>query len=233
MIYGYVRISTKKQSLQRQIDNIKALYPKAVIFEEVYTGTKIESRKHLNLLLKRVKQGDTIVFDSVSRMSRDAQQGIDLYMELYSKGINLVFLKESYINTDVYKQALSTQIEEVGNEIADIYIQATNKVLMLLAKKQIQIAFDQAQKEVQDLQQRTKEGLEQARLKGKQIGREQGKKVVTKKSIKAKQDILQLSKDFKGSYTDKKVMELLGISNNTYYKYKKELIAELTAEAGE
>lgn len=39
MIYGYVRISTPKQSLDRQIRNIKAVEPNAVIVEEKYTGT--------------------------------------------------------------------------------------------------------------------------------------------------------------------------------------------------
>ena len=72
MIYGYCRISTNKQSIERQVRNIERDYPNAKIIKEVYTGTKI-NRIEFNKLLKVVKQGDTIVFDSVSRMSRNAQ----------------------------------------------------------------------------------------------------------------------------------------------------------------
>ena len=93
-------------------------------------------------------------------MSRNAAEGIELYMMLYDKGIELVFLKEPHINTATYKQVLSNSVEFVGNEIADIYIEATNKVLRLLATRQIELAFGQAQKEVDDLHQRTAEGLQ-------------------------------------------------------------------------
>lgn len=75
-----------------------------------------------------------------------------------------------------------------GNEV-DIILEAINKYLMLLAKKQIQIAFDQSEKEVIDLQQRTKEGIAKAREKGKQIGQKQGVRLITKKSIDAKEKI--------------------------------------------
>ena len=111
---------------------------------EAYTGTKIEGRKEFHKLKSIVKPGDTIVFDSVSRMSRDADEGIKLYMEWFDKGINLVFLKESYINTDVYRTSIQQTIEATGNEIADIYIEATNKVIKLLAEQQIRKAFEQS-----------------------------------------------------------------------------------------
>ena len=68
-VYGYCRISTSKQSMERQIRNIKLAYPDAVIVKETYTGTKIQGRKEFEKLLKIVSTGDTLVFDSVSRMS--------------------------------------------------------------------------------------------------------------------------------------------------------------------
>ena len=135
MIYGYCRISSPRQSIDRQIRNIKNDFPEAIMVEEVFTGTKFYERKKLQQLLKKLKPGDTIVFDSVSRMSRDAEEGFKLYEELYHKGINLVFLKEPHINTSVYREATKNSIEMTGNEIADEYIKATNKVMMILAKK--------------------------------------------------------------------------------------------------
>lgn len=225
-VYGYARISTNRQSIERQIRNIRSVYPKAIIYQEVFTGTKTTGRKKWLQLLKVVKPGDTIVFDSVSRMSRNAEEGIQTYFELYEKGVNLVFLKEGYINTDVYNTAIQQSITETGNEIADIYIEATNKVIKLLAIQQIKKAFEQAQKEVDDLHQRTKEGMETARLQGKQIGQTPGAKLTTKKSIRAKEEIQKFSKDFQGTLKDVDVIRMIGISRNSYYKYKRELLEE-------
>lgn len=225
MIYGYCRISTKQQSIERQERNIKAEYSEAIILKEAYTGTKID-RPQFNKLLKQVKKGDTIVFDSVSRMSRNADEGFALYEELFNKGIELVFLKEPHINTETYKSALTNNISLTGTNV-DFILEGVNKYLMALAKEQIKIAFEQAEKEVKDLQQRTKEGIETARINGKQIGNIKGTKLTTKKSVIAKEQIVKYSKDFNGTLNDVEVMKLIGIARNTYYKYKRELLGEV------
>ena len=91
---------------------------------------------------------------------------------------------------------------------------------MILAKQQIRLAFEQAQKEVDDLHRRTAEGMKTAKLDGKQNGRATGAKITTKKSIAAKQTILKYSKDYNGTLNDVEVMQMIGgISRNTYYKY--------------
>ena len=123
--YGYCRISTPQQSIDRQERNIKAKYPKAHISREAFTGTKVDGRKELDKILKAVKAGDVIVFDSVSRMSRNAAEGIALYEELYNKGIELVFLKEPHINTATYREALQKQIDvtvNTGDTATDTFI---------------------------------------------------------------------------------------------------------------
>ena len=223
MIYGYARISTPSQNIERQIRNIKEFDNNTIIISEAYTGTK-QDRPEWVKLLKKIKVNDTIIFDSVSRMSRNADEGFREYEKLYNVGVNLIFLKERHIDTATYRNALNKQISTTGNEIADTYIEATNKVLMILAKQQIKLAFEQAEKEVEDLHKRTSEGMKTAKLKGKRVGRRQGETVTTKKSISAKQIILKHSVDFGGSLTDKEVMQMIGdISRNTYYKYKKEL----------
>lgn len=225
MIYGYTRISTKKQSIERQIRNIKAEYPTAVILSETYTGTKLD-RKEWAKLDKSLKAGDTVVFDSVSRMSRNAAEGFTAYENLYNRGVTLVFIKEPHINTDTFKKALESSRFDMTGGAVDYILEGITKYLMALAKEQIKIAFEQAEKEVQDLHQRTKEGLETARLNGKQIGQPKGSKLTTKKSIEAKKDILKHSKDFNGSLSDVEVMRLTGLARNTYYKYKRELKVE-------
>ena len=141
---------------------------------------------------------------------------------MYDKGVELVFLKEPHINTATYKKALSNNIELTGTK-TDIILKAINEYLMELAKEQIQLAFEQSEKEVSDLHQRTKEGIETARKNGKQIGQKSGTVLTTKKSIAVKQGILKYSRDFGGSLTDAECMKLLGIAKNTYYKYKAQL----------
>ena len=224
MIYGYCRISRAKQSIDRQIRNIKAVYPDAVIIQEVFTRTRLD-RKEWQKLYKAVKAGDMIVFDSVSRMSGNADEGFNAYEELYNRGVSLVFLKEPHINTDTYKQALESNIKLTGGSV-DFILEGVNKYLMALAKEQIRLAFEQSEKEVEDLHQRTKEGIETARINGKQIGQKAGAKLTTKKSISAKEEIVKYSKDFSGTLADADVMKLTGLSRNTYYKYKRELKEE-------
>ena len=233
-MYGYCRISRKSQNIERQVRNIAAAYPNAHIIKEAFTGTKIEGRKELDKLLKVLKSGDTIIFDSASRMSRNAEEAIKLYEELFSKDINLVFLKEPHINTDTYKRALENQIEinlNTGNAATDNFIQgiieALNKYTIELAKEQIKLVFEQSQKEVDDLHIRTAEGLVTAKLNGKQIGQPKGAKLTTKKSVIAKDIIRKHSIDFDGSLEDADVIKLAGISRNSYYKYKREIREEI------
>jgi len=223
--YGYGRISTKRQSIDRQIRNILAAYPDAIIFKEVFTGTKFYGRKELDKLLRVVKSGDRIVFDSVSRFARDADRGVALYFELYDKQISLVFLKEPHINTEVYREALQRQVVLTGEDV-DYILEGVNQYLHKLAEKQIRIAFEQAEKEVEDLHKRTAEGLVTAKLEGKQVGGIKGKKLNVKKAIAAKSKIEELSKDFDGTLNDIDLMAVVGVSRNTFYKYKREILIE-------
>lgn len=248
--YGYCRISTNKQNIDRQIRNIKAEYPEALIITEAYTGTQTNRPEFIKLLNKareELNKGNevTLIFDSVSRMSRNADEGYKLYEELFQEGIELVFLKEHYIDTKTYRNALNNKIELVGNVIADEYIRATNNVLMILARQQIEIAFEQAEKEVQDLKQRTKEGLRTAQLNGKQIGQKVGATLNVQKEEPVKELIRKYSKNFEGTLNDTEVISIINskkfeyktpsgkteertlhISRNTYYKYKAEMITE-------
>lgn len=238
MIYGYSRISTKRQSLQRQIDNIKKYGEEKNIdidiYEEIFTGTKTEERKVYQNLKKRLKAGDTLIFDSVSRMSRNAEEGVQEYFDLMEKGINLIFLKERYIDTDVYKEQLerNANIKVNDTDLNETIMRGIREYLKRLAIKQIRIAFEQSEKEVLDLKVRTKEALKKRTLEELRkidinaeniLGRKRGTKIETKKSKEMKEKIKKLSKSFGGSLKDIEVIELLKINRNTYFKYKKEL----------
>ena len=227
-VYGYCRISTPKQSIDRQIRNITAAFPEAYLFQEAYTGKKIAGRKEFEKLAKIVREGDTIVFDSVSRMSRHAEEGIAQYLEWEKKGINLVFLKERHIDTETYHKARNNALPMTGTNV-DFILEGINRYLEELAKEQIRLAFEQAQKECDDLRQRTKEGLVTAKAKGNNPGLVKGTTLTTKKSIAAKEIIKKHSKDFFGTLDDTDCIKLAGISRNSYYKYKRELAEEINA----
>ena len=228
LIYGFCRVSTKRQNIERQVRNILEKYPNAYIVKEYYTGTKLEGRKEwiklYNLVKKEAEKGKTvmIVFDSVSRMSRNADEGFKVYQELFELGVTLEFLKEPHINTDTYRKALTVDIKMTGTN-ADILLKAVKEYLMELAKEQIKIGFNQAEKEVQDLHVRTSEGIKTAKLNGKQIGRIKGKTYTSQKEKISKEIILKNSRDFNGTNTDEEVIKICGISRNSYYKYKREI----------
>ena len=221
MVYAYCRVSTQKQNLSRQIENILREYPEAIIIKEAFTGTSMQRPEWLKLI-KKLHNGDKLVFDEVSRMSRNAEEGFSIYEELYSKGIELIFLKEPHINSSVYRSALNSTINKTGTNV-DFIIEGVNKYLMALAREQIELAFIQAEKEVTLLRSRVKEGLRTAKADGKILGRTVGTTVETKKSKQAKELILKHSKSFGGSLDDIELMKLCGVSRNTYYKCKKSL----------
>ena len=234
--------------MERQVRNILNEYPNAKIIQETFSGTKYQGRKEMEKLIHVIQAGDTIIFDSVSRMSRNAEDGFALYEQLYNQGINLVFLKEPHINTETYRRTLDEkQItlnlnsgDEATDKLMQSIIDALNDYILTLAKKQIQLAFQQSQKEVDDLHQKTREGIETARRKGKQIGQQKGRELHIKKKSPVQQLILRYSKNFNGTNSDREVIAIINstlnpedkthklhISMNTYYKYKAELRARI------
>lgn len=196
MIYGYCRVSTNGQNIERQIRNILKEFPDAKIFQESYTGMTLD-RPQFKRLLRVVKTGDTVVFDSISRLSRDVDDGLFIYKKLQNSGVNLIFLKEPCANTECF----------VSYDVIEAF-------------------FKQTKVEHDNLVRLTKEGIQTARLNGKQIGQREGAKLTVKKAAPAKAIILKYNKDFGGTLDDKDCMKLTGVSRNTYYKYKRELKEE-------
>ena len=229
MVYAYCRVSTPHQRLERQITNITELYPKAIIIREFYSGTT-QNRPNWEKLISQIKTGDTIVFDSVSRMSRNAQEGYKDYKMLYELGIHLVFLNEPLINTSVFDSTKSNLLSisvQTGNEAVDNFfkgnIELINNFLMALAEEQIKAAFEQSEKEVTDLHSRISQGMREAKRNGTHIGLPKGTTLTTKKSVECKAIIKKHSKDFGGSLEDPDIIKLCGCSRNSYYKYKRSL----------
>lgn len=229
MIYGYCRVSTNHQRITRQVTNIKELYPTASFIKEFYTGTT-QNRPLWDKLMKQLDKGDTIVFDSVSRMSRNAEEGFKDYKTLYEAGINLIFINEPLINTSIFDSTKNNLLEisvQTGNTAVDDYFKGNvtliNNLLMSLAEEQIKSAFIQSEKEVTDLHTRISQGMRESKKNGKKIGLAKGTVLVTNKSIECKEIIKKHAKEFGGTLNDTEVITLCKISKNSYYKYKSEL----------
>ena len=229
MIYGYCRVSTKHQRITRQITNIQAIYPTATIIKEFYTGTT-QNRPLWDKLMKQIQSGDTIIFDSVSRMSRNAAEGFNDYKILYETGVHLEFINEPLINTSIFDSSRNHLLQisvQTGNAAVDDYFKGNialiNNLLMALAEEQIKSAFAQSEKEVHDLHTRISQGMRESKRSGTQIGLKKGTTLTTEKSIKCKEIIKKHATDFGGTLSDKEVMMLCKISRNSYYKYKREL----------
>lgn len=240
-VYGYARVSTIKQELNRQIDSIKSAFPEAIIITESYTGTTINrpAWDKLMISVNRDLEKDihvTIVFDEVSRLARNSKEGFDLYKELFNKNVNLVFLKEKHLDSSVFAEKVKNA-EEL-NTGKDYMNEGMRIILLGIAEEQIKIAFEQAESEVKHLHKRTSEGVKQAQKRyyeeealgvpHKKLlpGRQTGTKINTKKSIEAKEIIRKHSKDFGGTLSDAEVIKLASISRNSFYKYKRELKQE-------
>ena len=147
--------------------------------------------------------------------------------------MELIFLKTPHINSETYKAALNNQLEiaalddQATNELVQGIAAAINKYILALAKQQIYLAFQSAEAEVEYLHQRVAEGVRLAQIEGKRVGTPKGSKLTTKKSIEMKQLIQEKSKYFNGTINDRDLIKITGLSPNTFYKYKRELLDEI------
>ncbi|SKA75098.1 Site-specific DNA recombinase [Clostridium sp. USBA 49] len=97
MIFGYARVSTDNQNLNRQLDQLKEAGAEK-IYKEKITGTK-KDRPELTKLLDYAREGDTIIITDLTRISRSTKDLISLVEELGNRGINIKSLKESWLDT--------------------------------------------------------------------------------------------------------------------------------------
>ncbi|MDK2606113.1 recombinase family protein [Vibrio vulnificus] len=221
MKYGYARVSTRKQNLDRQLHNLQQA-DVDTIYAEKFTGTNSNRPEWLKLL-SRVESGDIIVFDSVSRMSRDSNEGIKQYFDLLERGVTLEFIKEPHINTETFGDSLkaTAAITTDDQDLDSTILEGVRQYMVKLAKKQIIIAFDQSEKEASDIKQRVLEGLARS---DKKAGRPKGCTPANKMSIPEAQ-IRKHYKEYNGTLNKAELAKMLQVSrptlNNFLYKMEK------------
>lgn len=230
-VYAYVRVSTRKQNPARQYRNIEYYAQQHGLiltrtFEDKFTGTSI-NRPAFDSLRKTIetdiKEGRevTVIFDSVSRMSRTAEEGVKQYFEWYDEGVNLVFLHNSTICTEQYKISLK-EIGLTGTDV-DVILNGINQFFRKLARNQIVAAFQQAENEAIAIKKRVVEGLEASDKKSGRPILAEGERIETNKAIQAKKYILKHCRRFGGELNDTQTMKCAEISRPTFYRYLKEI----------
>ena len=94
IVYGYARVSTTGQCLDRQLDALtQAGVDKDLIYTEKMSGTK-SNRPKLKALLETVEEGDTVYIESLSRLGRSSADLITLMQTFHNEGVTLISLKE-------------------------------------------------------------------------------------------------------------------------------------------
>lgn len=219
-LYAYCRVSTKDQKLERQEKNIKEYYKEKledlIFFEEKFTGTTSD-RPEWKKLIKIVREGDTIIFDSVSRMSRDGEEGYNDYLNLWKRKINLIFLNEQYLNTEIFNSQIAMYDKIENIEIDDTFsplIKGIVETLKNILRKQIKVAFEQAEKERDDIVKRITEGQ---KLTIKKMGRPKRKIPEVLKNEIIDGYINSRKRDVKYFIDNYK------ISRKTFYNYLKDI----------
>ena len=126
-IFGYARVSTEQQNLDRQLDMLQK-YGVDFIYNEKMTGTK-RNRPELEKLLERLTEGDTVVVESLSRLGRSTKDLIWLMETFNTKGVNLVLLKESIDTTTSTGKLLFTLMSAIAQFERDIIADRTREGL--------------------------------------------------------------------------------------------------------
>ena len=192
-IYGYARVSSKEQNLDRQIQALKkyGVNERDIVIDR-QSGRDFNREGYKTLKNSLLREGDTLVIKELDRLGRNMEQIKNEWQELEQLGINIVVLDNPILNTEG-KSDLERKL-------------ISNIVFELLSYM--------AQKEREKIRQRQREGIEQAKALGKHLGRP---KVTYPNNWK---EVYKEWKDKKVSGV--KAMQLMNLKKNTFYKLVKE-----------
>ena len=170
MVFGYIRVSTEQQSLQNQKHKILEYAQQHTILIDELIELEISSKKSqkerkIDILLDKLKDGDTLICTELSRLGRNMLEILNLVEQFNQHKIKLVFTNQPELSTN-QNEALSA---------------------LLLA---IYGYFAQTEREI--ISERTKQGLSAARAMGKILGRPKGAKNKTRVLDPYKEEIVRL-----------------------------------------
>ncbi len=226
---AYIRVSSTMQDTQRQRLNILSRCPDVVFIEEKFTGTTMD-RPQWNKIMASAEGGhiSDLWFDEPSRMGRTAKECFETYKHLYfDLKVNLHFIKNSHISTDVYEQALNNSIlnskiksgDKSADKMLNKILEAVEVYMLELLEKQIYMAFKNAEDEAKNLSMRVKSGIENAKKRGVKFGREKGAHYKSMSEYRALPLIVKYYRGFGGHYNTSGVARIIGMTETTTKKY--------------
>ena len=196
MIYGYIRVSSDKQTVENQRFEITNFCQKQSLviddwIEETISGTKTYSKRQLGGLLKKVGQDDIIICSELSRLGLNLFMIMEILNICMTKGCRVWTIKDNY---------------RLGDDIQ-------SKVLAF--------AFGlSAEIERNLISQRTKEALARKRSEGVILGRPKGRKSSPDKYKLSGKEVL-ISELLKNGTSQRKIAKLCKVDRNTLSRFIK------------
>ncbi|MFL2101957.1 recombinase family protein [Marinilactibacillus psychrotolerans] len=126
-VYGYARVSTQHQELNRQIDLLEQQNCNEILTEKM-TGTKA-SRPQLDRLKDKLRPGDTVVVESFSRLGRSTKDLIELVNYFEEHDVKLVSLKENFDTTTPQGRLMMTVFQAFSQFERDLIVERTKEGL--------------------------------------------------------------------------------------------------------
>lgn len=206
-VYGYARVSTKEQNLERQLEALKLYNKGIVIFKDKESGKNFD-RKEYEIMKRVVAPGDTIVVKEMDRLGRNKEM-IKQELEYYRKlEVRVVILDIPTTTTDISKM-------EEG--IAKEMIKMINNIL-------IEVLATMAEAERTKLRKRQAEGIALMPIdeNGKRVSVRVGKGAIGRPEIEYPDNWKEVYDDWKSKeITAVKAMELTGLKKNSFYNLVK------------
>lgn len=192
MIYGYLRVSTDKQSLENQKFEINRYCNKENIsvdrwVTETISGTKNFEERKLGKMIKKLNKDDVLVCSEISRLGRNLFQIMMILNICMQKGIQVWTIKDNYrLGMDIQSKVLAFAFGLLAEIERDL------------------------------ISQRTKEALARLKAEGKKLGREKGS-LNRKHKLDGKQE--EIKRMLSQKISQNKIAKLFGVSRLTMNKY--------------
>lgn len=112
MRIGYARVSTKEQTLDRQIENLEK-YKVQKLYKEKASGKNLKDREILNSLLDFLRADDELVIVSLDRLSRNYNDVKTILTTIQEKGAKLTVLDAPFLNFNTGNEILDTAMFDI------------------------------------------------------------------------------------------------------------------------
>lgn len=190
--YGYARVSSREQNLDRQLDVLRQYVEERNIITDSQSGKDFDRNGYQTLKNQLLRAGDTLYIKELDRLGREYNQMKKEYAELIEMGVNIVIIDTPILSTD-NKSDLEKKL--IGSIVFELFAYL-------------------AEKERQKIRTRCAEGIEAARKRGVKFGRPKIPKPANWDSVYAEWRL--------GKITAARAMEITGLKRNSFYRMAKE-----------